>query len=84
MRFSSCKGGDFCTSEGTHCGGCGRSHEEIAQTRALIDAIVKQAVDMGYENVDDFTAFVGQVAAIKSKNAMQANTGVFGGGIQIK
>ncbi len=83
MRFSSCKGGDFCSSEGTHCGGCGRSHEEIAKTRELITAIVDHAVAMGYENVDDFTAYVGQVAAIKSKSAMQATTGTIGG-IQIK
>ncbi len=83
MRFNPCKGRDFCSSEGTHCSGCGRSHEEIAKTRELIDAIVDHAVAMGYENVDDFTAFVGQVAAIKSKGAMQAAAGGIGG-FQIK
>lgn len=84
MRFSPCKGGDFCSSEGTHCSGCGRSHEEIAQTRDLIGSIVKQALDMGYENIDDFTSFVGQKAAIKTKRAKQELAPGGFGGIQIK
>ncbi|MDD1613160.1 MAG: DUF1289 domain-containing protein, partial [Methylococcaceae bacterium] len=29
MKFSPCISGK-CTYEGTHCGGCGRTHEEIA------------------------------------------------------
>lgn len=29
MKFGPCIGG--CTNEGTHCEGCGRSHEEVAE-----------------------------------------------------
>ena len=86
MQFSPCKGGDFCSAEGTHCSGCGRSHEEIAQTRDLIGAIVRQALDMGYENVEEFTAFVGQKAAKKIRSAQMMSEGTPAGigGIQIK
>ena len=65
MRFNPCQGKDNCTEGGTHCEGCGRSHEEIARTRELIDVIVGFAQEMGYENYQDFTAFVGDKAAKK-------------------
>ena len=35
MKFSPCNG--KCTEDGTHCEGCGRSHEEIAEMRAVLD-----------------------------------------------
>lgn len=63
MQFSPCKGGDFCSQEGTHCSGCGRSHEEIAKTRELVIAVTQFAMQMGYENVEEFTKFVGEKAA---------------------
>ena len=31
MKFVPCNS-DLCTKDGTHCAGCGRSHEEIAET----------------------------------------------------
>lgn len=58
MQFSPCQGGDFCTHDGTHCRGCGRSHQEIAETRELIMAVANYALDKGYENLEEFTAFV--------------------------
>lgn len=67
MQFSPCKGGDFCTHEGTHCQGCGRSHQEIAETRELIGAVARYAVEMGYENVEEFTAFVAARAAATAR-----------------
>jgi hypothetical protein len=65
MRFNPCKGKDFCTEGGTHCEGCGRSHEEIARTRELIDLLARFAQEMGYENHQEFTAFVGDKASKK-------------------
>ncbi len=47
MQFSPCKGGDFCPEQGTHCCGCGRSHEEIAQTRNFMASLVKFTMDIG-------------------------------------
>ena len=65
MQFSPCKGKDSCTEGGTHCEGCGRSHEEIARTRALIGAVADYALEMGYENHQEFTAFIAEKAAAK-------------------
>jgi len=78
MRFSPCRGGDFCTREGTHCEGCGRSQQEIAETSELVGAVVKYALDMGYENIEEFTAFVGEKAAKKARKAQleQADGGI--------
>jgi predicted Fe-S protein YdhL (DUF1289 family) len=52
MKFSPCTG--KCTEEGTHCEGCGRSHDEIAQMREPVEALVALANRMQYENIDDF------------------------------
>ena len=67
MQFTPCRGGDFCTREATHCEGCGRSQQEIAETSELIGAVVKYALDKGYENIEEFTAFVGEKAAKKAR-----------------
>ena len=69
MKFNPCTGN--CTEDGTHCEGCGRSHEEIAETRQLIGAIADYAAKMGYENVEDFTQFV----AIKAFGKVQMMQG---------
>lgn len=52
MKFSPCT--DNCTKDGTHCQGCGRSHEEIAETKKLVGALVEFAKRQEYENVGDF------------------------------
>ena len=56
MKFSPCI--DACTYEGTHCDGCGRSHEEIAETKTKIMALVNYADEMDYENVEEFANYV--------------------------
>lgn len=53
MNFNPCT--DNCTKDGTHCQGCGRSHEEIAETKKLVGALVEFAQRQEYENVEDFT-----------------------------
>ncbi len=63
MKFNSCRGRDFCTEDGTHCEGCARSHNEIAETRRLIENLTRFAQEMGYENVEEFTAYVASKAA---------------------
>ena len=52
MKFSPCTG--KCTEEGTHCEGCGRSHEEIAEMNTYIAQLVTFAEKMEYENIEDF------------------------------
>ena len=81
MQFNPCRGGEFCTQDGTHCQGCGRSHEEIAQTRQIIQSIAKYAMDMGYENVEEFTSFVGDKAAKVTRKLQEDAAGGIGVGI---
>jgi hypothetical protein len=57
MKFSPCIAGK-CTDQGTHCEGCGRTHEEIAETKKMIKALVSFAQMKGYENHEEFANFV--------------------------
>jgi len=52
MKFNPCTG--KCTDEGTHCEGCGRSHEEIAEMKNLVSGLISFAEKMDYENTEDF------------------------------
>ena len=63
MKFNPCTG--KCTDKGTHCEGCGRSHEEVAELNALLGQLTAFAEKMNYENVDDFAD--GVAASIKYK-----------------
>lgn len=63
MKFSPCTG--KCTEEGTHCEGCGRSHEEIAEMRRHVGALIAFAEKMGYENLEEFAD--GVAGSIKYK-----------------
>lgn len=67
MKFNPCIVGK-CTEEGTHCKGCGRSHVEIAETKQLVKALVNFAQKMDYENVEDFSGFIGQSLLKKLQN----------------
>ena len=63
MKFSPCIG--RCTDEGTHCEGCGRSHDEIAEMNTLVGNLIAFAEKMNYENVDDYAD--GVAGSIKYK-----------------
>ena len=63
MKFSPCTG--KCTEDGTHCKGCGRSHEEVAEMKTLVGQLITFAEKMNYENVDDFAD--GVAGSIKYK-----------------
>ena len=63
MKFSHCTG--RCTEEGTLCEGCGRSHEEIAEMRQHVGALIAFANRMEYENLEDFAD--GVAGSIKFK-----------------
>jgi len=57
-RFVPCAGKRACTEGGSHCRGCGRGHGEIERARAAISALTGLALEMGYDNVDDFAGYV--------------------------
>ncbi|MDD5472264.1 MAG: hypothetical protein PHP05_10160 [Sideroxydans sp.] len=56
--FTPCKGKTACRDDGERCITCDRSFAEIEQTRALIDALADFALQQGYENVDEFAAYL--------------------------
>ncbi len=56
--FVPCAGKTACTEDGSHCRGCGRSHDEIARTRAAISALTGLAVEQDYDNVDTFADYI--------------------------
>ena len=52
MKFSPCTGN--CTSDGTFCKGCNRSHVEIKETQALVAKLVGHLVDYNYDDPERF------------------------------
>ncbi|MDD1622394.1 MAG: DUF1289 domain-containing protein [Methylococcaceae bacterium] len=58
MKFNPCI--DQCTKEGTHCEGCGRSHQEIAETKQLVKSAVEFIQKQDYENPEEFVAAIGK------------------------
>jgi hypothetical protein len=52
MKFNPCI--DKCTYEGSHCQDCGRSHQEIANTKKLVMSIVSFIKSQDYENSEEF------------------------------
>lgn len=67
-RFIPCAGPSACTEGGAHCRGCGRSHGEIERTRQAVDALVEVALQYGYENPEDFAAYVARRIAKKTEH----------------
>jgi predicted Fe-S protein YdhL (DUF1289 family) len=65
MKFNSCI--DKCTSEGTHCEGCGRSFDEIAGTKKLVMSIVNFIQTQDYENSEEFVSAISKSALKKLK-----------------
>jgi predicted Fe-S protein YdhL (DUF1289 family) len=58
MKFSPCI--DKCTQDGSHCEGCGRTHQEIAETKKMVMALVNYAKMKNYENSAEFADAVGK------------------------
>ncbi|MDR3395913.1 MAG: hypothetical protein P4L70_12990 [Parasulfuritortus sp.] len=56
--FTPCRGKTACRDDGTVCLTCGRSLDEIGQTRDLIDALAELALKHEYGNLDEFSAYV--------------------------
>lgn len=63
--FTPCKGKTACRDDGTNCLTCGRSLNEIEETRRLIDALADLAVSQQYENVEEFFSYVAGKAESK-------------------
>jgi predicted Fe-S protein YdhL (DUF1289 family) len=66
MEFSPCTG--ECTDKGTHCEGCGRSHEDVAAMRAMVNDLVAYAQEKNYENIDEYANSVAKSIRYKLNN----------------
>lgn len=67
MKFRPCISG-LCTEDGTHCEGCGRSHQEIAETKGLVKNLVTFAQKQEYENIEEFASFIAKNLVKKIQN----------------
>ena len=74
LRFIPCKDRNACTEDGLICKGCGRSHEEIACTRAIVAELVSFVSTMQYENPEDFLAYITRKVTKKIKLAQDLNS----------
>jgi predicted Fe-S protein YdhL (DUF1289 family) len=54
MIFNPCTG--KCTDQGSHCEGCGRTHEDVAVTRKFVREIVGYIQHKEYENPQDLVS----------------------------
>ncbi len=70
MQFSPCT--SQCTSDGTHCQGCGRSHIEIRETQMLTKQLVQHLVKYDYDNPTEFLDNL-KNKAIKRSTIMKEN-----------
>jgi hypothetical protein len=68
MKFNPCI--DKCTSEGSHCQGCGRSFEEIADTKKLVMSIVSFIQSQDYENSEEFVNAISKSVLKKLQNTV--------------
>lgn len=67
MKFNPCV--DECTYDGSHCKGCGRSHEEIAATKKLVMSIVNFVQEHDYDNSEDFMSVISKSVLKKLRQA---------------
>lgn len=57
-QFRPCLGKTACREDAAGCRTCRRSAEEILRTRELVDEVVDFAATMGYDNPDEFAAYL--------------------------
>lgn len=67
MKFSPCI--DQCTKDGDRCQGCGRSQQEIAETKAIVAAAVGFIQQQEYDNPEAFVAAISNSILKKLKKS---------------
>lgn len=71
--FVRCMGKTACQETDELCRTCGRSLDEIYDTRSLIENLVSFTEKMGYENTDAFFQYVAAKAEKKSNYIRKKN-----------
>jgi len=65
MKFSPCT--SQCTSDGSFCQGCGRTHVEIRETKQLTAKLVAHLVDYNYDDPERFLELISAKALKRAK-----------------
>ena len=68
-HFKPCVSRIACTEDGTHCRACGRSHEEINALRTLLNQVADFALQMDYDNNEEFLDYLKNKVLKKIKNS---------------
>lgn len=58
MAFLPCQGKTACRDDGQRCLTCGRTLEEVAWLRDLMDQLASMAIAFDYDNIDEFAAYI--------------------------
>jgi hypothetical protein len=66
-QFRPCRDRNACTEDGVMCKGCGRTHIEIAKTRAVVADLVDFIATMQYENPEDLMDYLTRKVIKKTK-----------------
>lgn len=74
-QFRPCAGQTACRDDGTTCLTCGRSLAAIEATRTLIDALAEFALAQGYDNVDEFAAYMAKKLEKKVRHRRAGGSG---------
>lgn len=69
MPFKPCVNRNACTEDGTHCRACGRTHEEIAQLRQLVNDTFSLIRAWEYDNIDEFFTYLQKKIGKKLKHS---------------
>ncbi|MEJ2141933.1 MAG: DUF1289 domain-containing protein [Gammaproteobacteria bacterium] len=56
--FKPCVNRTACTEDGTHCRSCGRSHNDIARTRELVNHVTGFLLETEYDNHEEFLDYL--------------------------
>ncbi|MEH6471329.1 MAG: DUF1289 domain-containing protein [Halopseudomonas sp.] len=72
MIFNPCTG--KCTDEGSHCEGCGRTHEDVAVTRKFVKEIVGYVQKKEYENPQELMEALSRSVQFKLQQAAESGS----------
>jgi len=63
MKFSPCK--NNCTKDGTHCQGCGRTHQEVQSMSAIGVQLLNHLLEYDYDDPELFLETVSKKALLR-------------------